>query len=224
MSNAPSLFTADAERYNRSFTTIKNQYHCITTSVCLSSVFRKKAPKKPRRERRLGLVMVINEVTNGHKTEGVKAMEQREKNNNHVDMSRRVPSRPSFTEILDAVKEQVDYDSFAETRTGRSGQPWTYLDPLYFNICRIIADMYVKPPDTPVKIEGAWITAAIVQERYRELDHDHIRHVVEKFKAQTGLIQKLKPYLQNMLFNVLDEFDAYYTNLVNHDMYGGGRG
>jgi hypothetical protein len=155
-------------------------------------------------------------------------MNEKEKNNNR-DMkvtSRHVPSRPSFTEILEEVKIQVDYESFAETGTGRSGQTWTRTDPLYFTICRIIADMYVKPPNSPVKIEGAWIEAAIVQDRYRELDRDHIEHVVTKFKKQTGLIQKLKPYIQNMLFTVIDEFDAYYTNLVSHDMasgkFGGG--
>jgi len=146
-------------------------------------------------------------------------MNQKNNDNFSCDMSR--PVRLSFTEILEAVKEQVDYDSFAESGVGLDGRVWTRTDPLYFNICRIIADMYVKPPTTPVKIEGAWIEAAIVQERYRELDRDHIDHVVTKFKAQTGLIQKLKPYLQNMLFNVLDEHDAYYTNLVNHDMANG---
>ena len=148
------------------------------------------------------------------------------KNNSLCDevISRQVTSCPSFSEILESVMEQVDYDVFGEERERGDGSKYRYVDKLYFTICRIIADMYVKPPTTPVKIEGAWIEAAIVQERYRELDYSHIVHVVEKFNAQTGLIIKLKPYLQNMLFTVVDEHDAYYTNLVNHDLYGGGRG
>jgi len=148
-------------------------------------------------------------------------MIENEKNNILCDevMSRHVMSRPSFSEILEAVKGQVEYECFARELPKGSGK--MHIDPLYFTICRIIADMYVKPPTSPVKIEGAWIEAAIVQERYRELDNSHIEHVVDKFKAQTGLITKLKPYLQNMLFNVVDEHDAYYTNLVNHDMASG---
>ena len=150
-------------------------------------------------------------------------MNPKEKNNNICDevTSRPVMSRPSFPEILEAVKEQVSYDDFGKEIERRDGSKWKYVDPLYFTICRIIADMYVKPPTSPVKIEGAWIEAAIVQERYRELANEHIEHVVEKFKAQTTLITKLKPYIQNMLFTIVDEHDAYYTNLVNHDMYGG---
>lgn len=147
-------------------------------------------------------------------------MIENQNNNNYLCASKssHVMSRPSFPAILEAVKEQVEYDLFGEEMERRDGSKYKYVDPLYFTICRIIADMYVKPPSSPVKIEGAWIEAAIVQERYRELEHEHIKHVVEKFKAQTVLITKLKPYLQNMLFTVVDEHDAYYTNLVKHDM------
>ena len=156
-------------------------------------------------------------MTDEHKPKGCTAM----KNNiTHSIASR--PVRPSFPALLEQVKGQVDFDDLIQPTTDKNGKMHPCYDAdMYFTLCRIIADMYAKQPTANVKIEGAWLDAATVQDRYRELNSEHITHVVEKFKEQTGRITKIKPYLQNMLFNAVDEIDAYYTNLVNHDMASG---
>ncbi len=148
-------------------------------------------------------------------------MIEKEKNNNslcesHVT-SRPVMSRPSLFKTLEEVKEQVEYDLFGqEMKNGGF-----YIDGLYKEICLIIAEVYVRNPEDGIRIRGADNTVGIVQEVYRALRHEHIEHVADRFREQTGLIKKKTAYLQTALYNVIFEYDAHYTNLVKHDFYGG---
>ena len=134
-----------------------------------------------------------------------------------------VPSGQSILFNFTKVKQQVKYKDFA--RAHPKEEPYEcYIDPLYKEICLIIAEMYVKPPDSIVRIRGSVMEAGIVQEVYRELTHAHIELVAENFKQQRTLIRKKAAYLQTSLYNALFELDSHYTNLVNYDMhnYGGG--
>lgn len=130
-------------------------------------------------------------------------------------MSCPVPSRPSLFRTLEEVKEQVRYEDFVQMFPG-GRKP--YIDPFYNELCLIIAEVLVKPPESIMRIRGAETEAAIVQEVYRALEHDHLELVADNFKAQKHLIRQKTPYLQTALYNVLFEFDAHYTNLVKHDM------
>ena len=131
--------------------------------------------------------------------------------------SRHVSSRPSLFKTLAEVKEQVDYMGFA--RAAEYRRDYAYIEPLYDEICLNIAEMLVRPPDAVIRIRGADMEAAIVQEVYRALTHDHIELVAYNFKAQTSLIRNTKAYLQTALYNVLFELDAHYTNRVRHNHY-----
>jgi hypothetical protein len=137
-----------------------------------------------------------------------------EKNNyshggSHVTSSH-VPSRPSLFKTLEDVKEQVEFDSFAHEIKNNPGR--YFIDPIYNELCLIIAEVYVKPPDSIMRIRGGEIEAAFVQEVYRALRHEHVEHVAGKFKEQTRLIHKKTSYLQTALYNVLFEYDASITN------------
>jgi hypothetical protein len=140
-----------------------------------------------------------------------------EKNNNSFSdnvASRPVMSRPSLFQTLEAVKKQVDYEYFGREINGRM-----YIEPLYTELCLIIAEVYVKPPNHIMRIRGEEMEAGVVQEVYRALHQEHIELVAENFKNQTGYIRKKTPYLQTALYNVLFELDAHYTNLVRADQY-----
>ena len=138
-------------------------------------------------------------------------------NNNHsikhtASASCLVPSRPSLFQTLEAVKEQVEFESFGTIREGRNGKKWLDINPLYNELCLIVAEMLVRPPDSKIRVRGSEMEAAIVQEVYRELRHEHIEHVAAKFKEQGHKIYKKTPYLQTALYNVLFEYDASITN------------
>lgn len=121
-----------------------------------------------------------------------------------------VRPRPSLFETLEAVKEQVDFQCFA--RELRQGSGVCHTDPIYNELCLIIAEVYVKPPNSLMRIRGAEIEAAIVQEVYRALTNEHIQLVADKFKEQTHTIRKKTPYLQTALYNALFELEAATIN------------
>ena len=120
-------------------------------------------------------------------------------------------NRKSLLKTLKEVESQIQYTEFSCTKTGE-------VDPLYRELCLIIAEMYIIPPDRLIRIRGNDIEVAIVQEVYQQLRHDHIELVADNFKKQTHIIRKKTAYLQTALYNVIFEIDAHYTNLVKHDM------
>lgn len=141
-------------------------------------------------------------------------MENKEKNNYYDEVtSCHVSSRPSLFKTLEVVQAQVQYEDFARQLNGRQ-----YINPIYKELCLIIAEILVKPPDNILRIRGSEMEVAIVQEVYRALQHEHIELVADNFSKQTHLIHKKTSYLQTALYNVYFEFDAHYTNLVKHDM------
>jgi hypothetical protein len=137
-------------------------------------------------------------------------------NNNHSILHNEVnvsPSRPSLFQTLEGVKVQVEYESFGRVMESRAtGRKWIQTDPLYNECCLIIAEIYIKQPKGELRIAGAMTEIYIIQEVYRELRHEHIERVVDKFREQGHAIHNKKAYLQTALYNVIFEFDAGTTN------------
>lgn len=127
-----------------------------------------------------------------------------------------VPSRPSrrpvpsLFQALKEAKEQVEYECFATFDS--AGNP--HIDPIYKELCLIIAEVYVKSPESYMRIHGENMQVRIVQEVFEALTHDHVELVVDNFKAQTRRIYNKTAYLQTSLYNSVFEIEAHYTNLV----------
>lgn len=140
-------------------------------------------------------------------------MNEYQKNNNCdvKSTSRPVMSRPSLFQTLAEVKKQVEYDCFGKTlkKTGK-----VFIDPLYEEICLIIAEVLVRPPESTMRIRGNMIETGIVQEVYRALTNEHVQMVYENFVAQEHHVYKKSAYLQTALYNAVFELSA-------NDMNGG---
>ena len=95
------------------------------------------------------------------------------KNNNcnFEKKSRPVTSRPSLFETLHRVKEQVEYEDFAQPLP--SGK--MHIDPLIEEICLIIAEVMIRPSDRMMRVRGQEIEAGIVQEVLRRCRCANIR-------------------------------------------------
>lgn len=133
--------------------------------------------------------------------------------------SSQVKSRPSLFETLDAVKAQVEYQAFAEKLPNGNMR----IDPLIEEICLVIAEVLVKPPESIMRIRGSEIESAIVQEVYRKLTFEHIELVFHNFRQQTHIVHHKSAYFQTALYNVVFELNAHYTNLVATDFGGFGK-
>ncbi len=133
-----------------------------------------------------------------------------EKNNNSVDeTSRPVTSRPSLFQTLAEVKKQVEFEHFGR-KIKTTG--YVHFDPLYEEICLIIAEVLVRPPESVMRIRGSEIETGIVQEVYRALTNEHVQMVYENFNAQASHVYKKSAYLQTSLYNAVFELNANYTN------------
>ena len=122
--------------------------------------------------------------------------------------------RPSLFQTLESVKEQVEYHAFGQTRTRRGGGQWIYLDPIFDELCLIIAEIYVMNPDAAIKINKEDTGLHIVQEVYQQLTNEHLQQVYDSFKEIQSKIYNKKSYLRTALYNVIFEHNAHYTNAV----------
>ena len=74
-----------------------------------------------------------------------------------------------------------------------------------------------------IRIAGDDYPAELVKAKFMKLNSSHIEFVFTCMKENTTKIRNIKQYLKAVLFNAPNTIDSYYTALVNHDMYGGGR-
>jgi hypothetical protein len=75
-----------------------------------------------------------------------------------------------------------------------------------------------------IKINNNSIPASVVKDRFKQLDDEHIRYVVECF-SDIGRIKNIKAYLLTALYNATMTINAHYFNEYQNDLkcgYWGG--
>jgi hypothetical protein len=95
----------------------------------------------------------------------------------------------SFIKTLEQVMSQVEYNCFADLRFKR-------IDPLYKELCLIIAEILVLDKDSVIKINGSFICTRLVQEIYSQLNNDHLSLVFKNFNNVSQRIFYKKSYLR----------------------------
>lgn len=73
-----------------------------------------------------------------------------------------------------------------------------------------------------LKINGEYVDTELVKIRFSNLDEEHIIYVLDCLKENTVKINQRRNYLLTCLYNAPSSCAGYYSNLVNHDLYGGG--
>ena len=111
----------------------------------------------------------------------------------------------SIIKMLDKVMLQVEYHCFADLRFKR-------IDPLYKELCLIIAEVLVLSHESVVKINGAFISVKLVQEVFMQIRNHHIQLVFCNFHHVSQRVFNKKAYLRTALYNVFFEFEAKYVN------------
>ena len=59
-----------------------------------------------------------------------------------------------------------------------------------------------------------------VKSRFLKLTHEHIEYVLLSLKRNTSEVKNIRAFLITLLYNAPTTKDAFFTALVNHDMYG----
>lgn len=103
-------------------------------------------------------------------------------------------SPSSFMQMLEIVREQIDYKFFVHL---------AYQRELVEDIARIITEVYMYRDDISIDIEGAPVPVGLVKEIYRQLTNEHICAVVNNFKRSKTVIGSVKPYIRTCLYNIV---------------------
>ena len=111
----------------------------------------------------------------------------------------------SVFEALDHVMSQVEYQCFTEG-------PFNHIDPLFKELCLVIAEVLVLCHDSTLKVNGALISAHIVQDVFFRIRNDHIRLVFNNFRCVTQRIVNKKAYLRTALYNSIFEIESHFVN------------
>ena len=120
------------------------------------------------------------------------------------DLKDRPSAGLSFSDALNQVMQQVDFHCFADIHSQRT-------DPLYKELCLIIAEVFLLDPESAISINGALTPLRLVQDIYLQLRHGHIRTVFENFQDVASRIYNKKAYLRTALYNIVFEIESHYA-------------
>ena len=110
------------------------------------------------------------------------------------------------------IRDQIEYDLIAD----RSNQ--TQLD----EFVEIMLEVTLSRSPTMKIGRDAEYPTAFVQQRFEQLNSEHIRKVLDGIRENTTRVWNTRAYLLAALFNAPATTDNHYTMLVNHDMNCGG--
>jgi hypothetical protein len=99
----------------------------------------------------------------------------------------------SISKALEQVMMQVKYDYFTEVRSKR-------IDPLYKDLCLIIAEVLAMDLDSTFKINGNFISVSVVQDVFMQIRNHHIALVFDNFHNVTRRVVNKKAYLRTALY------------------------
>lgn len=114
----------------------------------------------------------------------------------------------SIFEMLERVMIQVEYHCFADLHINR-------IDPLYKELCLIIAEVLVLNQDSIIKINGSNVCAHLVQEVFAQINNDHVRLVFNNFHNVSQHVHNKRAYLRTSLYNAVFEIESHYINAMD---------
>ena len=112
--------------------------------------------------------------------------------------------RVSLAENFEKVKNQIAIDCFDREDTG-----------MVWEIALIMAEVMTLPEDFTISIGGEKLPVELVREVYRNLENEHIKFVIEKFKGIDREIKHRKSYLRTALYNAPFETESDAVNFYN---------
>jgi len=116
--------------------------------------------------------------------------------------------------LIELIKDNLDYEIYSERYKSEH-------DNRYEELFQVIIEMVIGDRDSIV-IGGTKYPQSIVKKRFLSLTPLHIEYVMGRVGENLGEIRNIKKYMIAALFNAPTTMDTYFTQLVHHDMYGGG--
>ena len=109
-------------------------------------------------------------------------------------------------EVRKEVKESIEYEHL------RQELPYDDVESLL----ELIVDVMSSTAST-MRIGGEVLPVDAVRQRFRQLDSEHIKYVIESLRQTTTKINNIRAYLLTALYNAPITIGPYYSAAVRHD-------
>lgn len=117
---------------------------------------------------------------------------------------------------IDLIKKNIDYDFYMNPANGRRDRD------IFNEVFEVMVDIVIGKRDTVV-IGGAEYPHEVVKSRFLKINSMTVEYVIDKVTNNLGEIRNIRNYLITALYNAPTTHSTYFSQLVHHDMYGGGR-
>ena len=109
-------------------------------------------------------------------------------------------------ELREEVKENIEYEHL------RQELPYDDVESLL----ELIVDVISSTAST-MRIGGEVLPVDAVKRRFRQLDSEHIKYVIDSLQQTTTKINNIRAYLLTALYNAPITIGPYYSAAVRHD-------
>ena len=110
------------------------------------------------------------------------------------------------------IQQNVEYDRLVVR------SEWEDKD-LYTELYQTICDVVCMKREN-IKVAGVVCPYEVVKSRFLKLKSEHLCYVLDCIKKVKSSIQNIRAYMITALYNAPTTIDHYYTNMVQHDLYG----
>lgn len=124
----------------------------------------------------------------------------------------RKPERLTFRDAITKAERQIGFADF-----DRSHRCYGLLH----DVCRVMAEVYMMPPHSLIRINGEDLEAGMVAEVLEEINQEMAEAKAEELMDSLRGATCLKAYLRSSLYNLVFEFNAAEAKLdaqVKRDM------
>lgn len=109
-------------------------------------------------------------------------------------------------EVREDVKENIEYEHL------RQELPYDDVESLL----ALIVDVLSSTAST-IRIGGEVLPVDAVRRRFRQLDSEHIKYIIDSMSQTTTKINNIRAYLLTALYNAPITIGPYYSAAVRHD-------
>lgn len=120
--------------------------------------------------------------------------------------------RTEISEKRDAIREQIEYGLIVDY--GNREQINEFVEIM-------LEVALTRSPTIRINRDTEYPTA-LVQQRFEQINADHIQRVLDGIRENTTCVRNTRAYVLAALFNVTSTIDNHYTMQVNHDFGAGG--
>ena len=123
-------------------------------------------------------------------------------------MSAPVEGRTEVSEKREQIREQIDYGLVVTPSNREQVNEFVEI---------MLEVALTRSPTVKIGRDAEYPTA-FVQQRFEQLNSEHIRKVLDGIAENTTRVKNTRAYLLAALFNAPSTIDNHYTMLVNHDL------